>query len=140
MRLTGIVLTLILAQSAQPAKKAIIWQTAKVVALTPSQNYLEQVDRRGGAATIIIRDTLVFLEGEEFTYIAVDTKRSGSIPLHHGIIGDISAARDAGHHSCRLIVNDDVEFYQDKRTLHVLDADHQECKMEIFVQTRRDPK
>ena len=137
MRLAGIILfAMIMAQSAQPAKKVHIWETAKVVALMPTQNYLEQLDRRGESSTITIRDTLVFLEGEAFSYIVVDTKRSGSVPLHHGLIGDIGSARDMAHHSCRLIVNDSVRFYQDKRILHVLDADGQECKMDIFVQTR----
>ena len=112
------------------------WKTAKVLASSPTRNYLEQIDRRGGASTITIDETMMYLESDEFGYFASDTKKSGGIPLHHGLIGDIAAGRDKAHHACRLIVNDTVRFYQEKKILHVIDADGEECKLEIFVQAR----
>lgn len=130
------ILVLAVIESAFAAQKTHDWKTAKVVALRPTRNYVEQTDRTGGSSTLTIDDTMVILENEEFTYFVTNTKKSGSIPLHHGLIGDIQAGRDVKHHSCRFIVNDSVQFYQDKKILHVLDADGQECKLEIFVQAR----
>jgi hypothetical protein len=125
-------------QSAQPSptgkSHGHIWKTAKVVLTTPTKRYLEEADRTGQTTTVTVEDTLIFLENDEFSYILTTTQQSGRLPLHHGVIGDIQALKN--HHACRFVVNDDVQFYQDKKTLHVIDADGKECKAEIFMQAR----
>jgi hypothetical protein len=85
------------------------WKTAKVVdsQLDPSL----QVNQ-------------LALVGDEYTYTVQEAKvRSNGSPL-----GDIASALENRRHGCHFIVRDDVTYWQEKSTLHVIDADGKECK------------
>jgi hypothetical protein len=82
---------------------------------------------------ITIRDTELAIVSDEFAYVVLDsTPRPGT----GGVVGAVAGLASARRHGCRFIVNDDGQFYQDKGTLHVLDADNKECKTEILRQER----
>jgi hypothetical protein len=82
-----------------------------------------------------IRDTQLLIVSDEFAYVVEDTRKKGGGggPIVPGAIAGALANR---HHGCRFIVGDDVKFYQDKASLHVIDTDGKECKVEVLRQER----
>lgn len=79
-----------------------------------------------------IRDTDLMILGDEFAYVIEDSRVSGRTSL----IGLTERAVSNRHHGCRFIVGDDVKYYQEKATLHILDTDGKECKAEVLRQER----
>jgi hypothetical protein len=79
-----------------------------------------------------IRDNQLVILGSEFAYVVEDTRVSGG----HGLVGITAHAIANRKHGCRFIVGDDVKYWQEKATLHVLDADAKECKTDILRQER----
>lgn len=79
-----------------------------------------------------IRDNQLVILGSEFGYIVEDTRISGG----HGLVSVTAHAIANRKHGCRFIVGDDVKYWQEKATLHVLDADGKECKVDILRQER----
>jgi hypothetical protein len=79
-----------------------------------------------------IRDNQLVILGDEFAYVVEDTRVSGG----HGLIGITEHAIANRKHGCRFIIGDDVKYWQEKATLHVLDADGKECKVDVLRQER----
>jgi hypothetical protein len=79
-----------------------------------------------------ITDAQLMILGDEFAYVMQDSRVSGATSL----IGQAERAISNRHHGCRFIVGDDVKYWQDKATLHILDADGKECKAEVLRQER----
>jgi hypothetical protein len=76
-----------------------------------------------------IRDNQLVILGSEFAFVVEDTRVSGGqYRLAHAIANC--------HHGCRFIVGDDVKYWQDKTTLHVVDADGKECRVDVLRQER----
>jgi hypothetical protein len=122
----------LVASSALSAKKvaAKSWRTGKVLDSQAAKT------RAGIAATAeatpTIRDTQLMILGDEFAYVIEDSRVSGRTSL----IGLTERAVSNRHHGCRFIVGDDVKYYQEKGTLHILDTDGKECKAEVLRQER----
>ena len=106
------------------------WKTGKVMDSQAAKT------RAGVAATVeeipTISDTQLMILGDEFAYIIEDTRVSGATSL----IGLAGRAVSNRHHGCRFIVGDDIRYWQEKATLHVLDTDGKECKAEVLRQER----
>jgi hypothetical protein len=83
--------------------------------------------------SMAIRDTQLMILSDEYAYVVNDTRAQGG---SGGIPGAIVQAVANRHHGCRFIVGDDVSFYQQKATLHVVDVDSKECKAEVLRQER----
>lgn len=87
-------------------------------------------------STTVTTTNLVIL-GSAYAYTISDTRAQDSLVPHAGMVHTaIIQAVGNRHHGCRFVVNDDVRFYQDKNTLHVIDADGKECKTDIIRQER----
>lgn len=126
------------------AKKVPEWKTGKVLDSEKAKSTVvtgSTSETSGDASssttdtkvrTIDIRTTQVVIVGEEFAYIVNDTRNGGSGNIYTAI-GHAVANRK---HGCRYIIGDQVKYYQDKGTLHVIDADGKECKTEIMRQER----
>lgn len=76
-----------------------------------------------------IRRNELAISGEDYVYVIEDTRVSGG----NGALLHAIANR---HHGCRFIVGDTVKYWQEKSTLHVIDADGKECKTDILRQAR----
>jgi hypothetical protein len=88
--------------------------------------------------TVEVRTTQVLIVGDEYAYVVNDTRNGGGNGGLYSAIGHAVANRK---HGCRYIIGDTVRYYQDKGTLHVIDADKKECKTEIMRQERlQQPK
>jgi hypothetical protein len=133
-RLRIITLALAVASVLAVAKKsAPDWKTAKVL---DSQ----AVKTRTGTADIAamiptIRDNQLMLLSDEFAYVIEDSRVSGRTSL----AGLTERAISNRHHGCRVIVGDDIQYWQEKALLHVRDADSKECKVEVIRQERLKP-
>jgi hypothetical protein len=79
-----------------------------------------------------IRDTDLLLISDEFAFIIEDTRASGRSSL----AGLTERAVLNRHHGCHFIVNDPVKYWQDRTTLHVIDVDGKDCKVEVVRQER----
>jgi hypothetical protein len=104
------------------------WKTGKVLDSAAAKTYVE------AGAKLSMRDTDLMIRGDEYSYVVEDTvMKNGSVNPAHGIITRSLANRK---HGCRFVIADDVKYYQDKTTLHVIDADGKECKLEVLRQER----
>jgi hypothetical protein len=83
--------------------------------------------------SMTIRDTQLLIASDEFAYLVEDTRTQNGFSTVHGAIIHAVSGR---HHSCRFVVGDSVQFYQEKAILHVIDADGKECKTEVLRQER----
>jgi hypothetical protein len=115
------------------AKDKPDWKTAKVLDAAASK--LVAGEARPGliGATMgppTINDKQLTLLGDGFSYVIEDSRTEGSTSL-----GGLAARSIANkHHGCRFIVGSDVKYWQEKSTLHVIDADGKECKVEVLRQ------
>jgi hypothetical protein len=83
--------------------------------------------------TMIVQDNQLLIVGNEFLFLVNDSVEKGvGIGLH----GSLSRAIANRKHGCRLIINDPVQYAQDKAALYVKDVDGKECKMDIVKQER----
>jgi hypothetical protein len=85
-------------------------------------------------ATTTIRHVQVdtntlLIVGDDYVYTVQDSRRGGG-----GLLTTAIANRK---HGCRFIVGDEINYAQDKRDMHVLDADGKECKLQIIRQEKR---
>jgi hypothetical protein len=119
--------------SAFCAKNERDWKTGKVLDSQAVKTRVGIADT--GAAIPTIRDTDLMVLGDEFAYVIEDTRVSGKTSL----IGLTERAISNRHHGCRFIVGDNVKYYQEKATLHILDPDGKECKVEVLRQERLQP-
>ncbi len=104
------------------------WKTGKVLDSAAAKTYVD-VD-----AKMAMRDTDLMIRGDEYSYVVEDTvMKNGSINPAHKIITRSLTNRK---HGCRFVISDDVKYYQDKTTLHVIDADGKECKLDVLRQER----
>jgi hypothetical protein len=107
------------------------WVTGTVLDAALSKTLvLEGTDT---ARALTVRDDQLALKGKEFVYVIEDTRISG---LGHGVLGIAERTVTNKHRGCHFIIGDDVMYYQDKASLHILDADGKECKLDILRQER----
>jgi hypothetical protein len=131
---TILLILAITATSAVSGKKDKDWKTGKVLDSAA-------VKTRAGIAPTAdaiptIRDTDLMILGDDFAYVIEDSRVSGRTSL----IGLTERTISNRHHGCRFIVGDDVKYYQEKATLHIIDADGKECKAEVLRQERLQHK
>lgn len=86
--------------------------------------------------TPTIRDTQLVIAGTDFSFVIEDSRASGATGSLIGLTVRVVSNK---HHGCRFIVGDDIKYWQEKSTLHVLDADGKECKAEILRQEHAKP-
>src|SRR5882724_12006970 len=156
----AVLLILTISAFSAAAKKEMEWKTGKVLdsrlakssvatGSTTGTTSTATVTGSDGNATVAghstsgtsvdfanIRDNQLVILGDEFAYIVEDTRVSGG----HGLVAVTSHAIANRKHGCRFIVGDDVKYSQDKSTLHVIDTDGKECKVDILRQERLKPK
>jgi TonB family protein len=130
-----------------------VWQTGKVLDASKTKNLVESGATVNATSTTMgpvtnttgridtqsttVSSTYLVVVGSEFVYTVADTRTQDSLIPHAGMAHTaITQAIGNRHHGCRFIVNDEVKFYQDKSTLHVIDADRKECSTEILRQER----
>lgn len=125
-----------LAPPAPPAKKGKTskntdpdWKTGKVL---DSESIKSTAYSTSVFRSIFVQNTQLVIAGEEFAYVINDRKQGGFPNVSGAVINAVENRR----HGCRFIVNDQVRFYQDKATLHVIDADGKECQTDIVRQER----
>ena len=115
------------------AKDKPEWKTAKVLDAAASKMVAGEARPGVIGATMgppTINDKQLSLMGDEYSYVIEDTRTEGSTSL-----GGLAARAIANkHHGCRFIVGSDVKYWQEKFTLHVIDADGKECKVEVLRQ------
>jgi hypothetical protein len=116
------------------------WKTAKVLDSATAKTLADsQTTGTGVAASSMnfptVNEKQLMLLGNEFSYLIEDTRMSGPTSA----IGVAARAISNKHHGCHFIVNDNIMFWQEKTTLHVLDADGKECKVEVLRQERLKP-
>ena len=116
------------------------WKTAKVLDSATAKTLAEsQTTGTGVAASSMsfptVNDKQLMLLGDEFSYLIEDTRMGGPTSA----IGLAARAISNKHHGCHFIVGDGVKYWQEKTTLHVLDADGKECKVEVLRQERLKP-
>ena len=101
------------------------WQIGKIADLQADQ---QPSPGKGVLNRSVNRESEVRIVGEIYEYIAYDSTTADA-----GLLGRTLANRK---HGCRFIVNDEVKYSQEKKTLYVLDADGKECKLDILRQER----
>ena len=107
------------------------WVTGTVLDAALSKTLvLEGTDT---ARALTVRDDQLALKGKEFVYVIEDTRISG---LGHGVLGIAERTVTNKHRGCHFIIGDDVMYYQEKATLHVINVDGKECKLDILRQER----
>jgi hypothetical protein len=74
-----------------------------------------------------VRNSELLVAGEDYIYTVQDSPALSSRTI---LLGVPSRSR------CRFVVGDNIGYAQDRGTLHVLDADGKECKMEILRQEK----
>jgi hypothetical protein len=81
--------------------------------------------------SMTIQETQLLIVTNEFLYVVTDTVQKGI-----GLNGSLARAIANRKHGCHVIVNDPVQYSQDKSTLLLMDVDGKVCKMEIVRQER----
>jgi hypothetical protein len=119
-----IALLLLLALSTLDAEKKP-WSTGKIIDSQSEANRSLKNDK-----------TLVMIQGDQFLYTVSDDKVKGNGSL---IGAAVAHAANSGH-GCRFIVNDQVQYLQEKDKIQVIDADGKTCKMRVIRQERLEPK
>jgi hypothetical protein len=114
------------------------WKTGKVLDSATARSYVTTgiIGTDGGSATVTtgaIDETAILIAGGEYLYTVSDhVQKAVGMPTQ-----GIALRAIANHkHGCRLIINDQVKYAQEKTAMYVLDADGKECKMEIVRQER----
>jgi TonB family protein len=132
----------ILAVAAALSASDHAWQTGKVLDANKTKSSAVtgadiQDNGHVNIQSTTVTNTYLVVVGSEFAYTVADTRAQGSLMPHSGMAPElITQAISNRGHGCRFIVNDDVKFYQDKTTLHVIDADGKECRTDIVRQER----
>jgi len=115
---------LILSAAGFGASKGRNWETGKVADLQADQ----QPKTGKLLNSVTVRESVVRIIGTDYEYLAYD-----STSAQTGLLTRSLANRK---HGCRFIVNDDVQYAQEKSKLYVRDADGKECKLDILRQER----
>jgi hypothetical protein len=84
--------------------------------------------------TMAIQDTQLLIVTDEFLYVVNDRVEKG---VGLGLHGGLARAIANRNHGCHVIINDPVQYSQEKATLFLKDVDGKECKLEIVRQERR---
>jgi hypothetical protein len=125
-------------QDSQTVRKRVVTAaTSQTTGEATSSTVGQNTTTNGQATTqtrvhsVDVRTSQLLIVGDEFSYVVNDTRASGG--NLYGAIGHSIANRK---HGCRFVIGDTVKYYQDKGSLHVIDADGKECKTEIVRQER----
>jgi hypothetical protein len=78
-----------------------------------------------------LQETELLIVNKDFLFVVSDVAEKGS-----GLYGSLSRAIYNRKHGCHIIVNDPIDFYQEKTNVYVLDVDGKECKMDLIRQER----
>ena len=81
--------------------------------------------------SMTLQETELMIVNKDFLFVVSDVAEKGS-----GLYGSLGRAIYNRKHGCHIIVNDPVDFYQEKTTVYVLDVDGKECKMDLIRQER----
>lgn len=123
MKLAALVLTLALPALAGK-KPAIVWQSGIVV------------DSQASPAAVLrnhpVVETISTVSGREFLYTISDPVDKDEVDVK----GWLGAGSRNHWKDCRYIVGDKILYVQEGRTLHILDVDGKECKLDIIRQER----
>jgi len=128
------------------ANKGADWITGKILDSNAVRTYVDSSATANITATssttsvgqarirtMAIQETQLLVAGKEYAYLINDPVAKPVGLRTHGIV----TRKIMNHgHGCRFIVGDDIKYYQDKSTLHVIDADGKECKLDILRQER----
>ncbi|HXA66093.1 MAG TPA: hypothetical protein VNV82_13120 [Bryobacteraceae bacterium] len=80
----------------------------------------------------------IFITGPDYLYTLEDpTTPSKTGAALHALFGsNPNVARRA---RCRFIIGEDIKYWQERGTLHILDADGRPCQVEILRQEKTQP-
>jgi hypothetical protein len=112
-----------------PLGKGRAWKIAKVLDSATAKGFVEN----GAVIPVMtLRETELLLLSDQFAYIVSDTRSQVNSNMTTSVVRAIANR----HHGCHYIVNDNIQFYQEKAILHVIDADGKDCKTDVLRQER----
>lgn len=86
------------------------------------------VDLRTRSSVGTVKQSQFIIVGNTYRYVVEEIVPHAS--------GGLLTQAIARRKSCRLIIGATIQFAEDRTTLHVIDADRHECRMEILRQER----